>query len=84
MNPDPWKGTALRNAQEHPGEEWPINMGHRHAVRTLDTTFYADEVTYDPLTGYPSWHVTCPGYKLRCKRLENAVIYEYEVEMGHG
>jgi hypothetical protein len=76
---DPWKGTALRNAQEHPGEEWPPNDGHRFCVRTLDTTYYADAVSYDPLTGYPIWSVSHPGYCLKCQRLENAVIYEYEI-----
>jgi len=75
---DPWKGTALRNAQEHPGEEWPPNMGHKFAVKTMDTCYYADEVKLDEMTGYPAWVVQAPGYKLHCTRVENAVIYEYE------
>jgi len=77
---DPWSGTALRNEFEHPGEEWPPNDGHRFCVRTMETIFYADEVSLDPLTGYPSWKVQRPGYTLKCARIENAVIYEYELE----
>ena len=79
---DPWKNTALRNAQEHPGEEWPPNLGHKYAVRTMDTCFYADEVRLNEMTHYPEWKVNCPGYRLSCKRIENAVIYEYDVDKG--
>ena len=70
----------LRSAYEaFWGREWPPNMGHKYAVRTLDTTFYADRVEVNPLTGYPEWWVSCPGYNLHCIRGEVHVTYEYEV-----
>ena len=79
MTGDPWKNTALRNSYDHPGMEWPPNDGHKHSLRTMDREYYADEIEIDKMTGYPIWHLTCPGYKLHGRRLENAVIYEYEI-----
>lgn len=75
---DPWKGSALRAACEHPGGEWPPNKGHRFCVRTMDTSYYADEVRQNEMTGDPEWVYRGEGYTLVCKRIENAVIYDYQ------
>jgi hypothetical protein len=62
------------------GEEWPPNMGHRYAIKTLDTNYYADEIKIIEMTGYPEWWVSGPGYRLHCTRIEGAVLYDYELE----
>ncbi len=79
MMSDPWKNTALRAACDHRENE-PVNAGHRYQVRTLDTSYYADDVRLEPMTGYPEWVFRDPEYTLVCKRIENAVIYDYEGE----
>ena len=78
---DPWKGTALRIAHSnpYPDFEWPPNAGHRYTVRTMDKDYYADEVTYDKLTGYPTWKVTRHGIEITNARLENALVTEYKI-----
>jgi hypothetical protein len=50
---DPWQGSALRKADQ----DEPVNAGHRFAVTTQNTSYYADEVVIDPMTGYPAWRV---------------------------
>jgi hypothetical protein len=71
----------LKSAYEaFQGREYPTNRNHRYCVLTMDTQFYADEVRLDPLTCYPEWLFTGPGYTLVCKRIENAVIYDYQGE----
>ena len=70
---DPWQGSALRKADQ----DEPVNAGHRFAVTTQNTNYYADEVRIDPMTGYPAWWVDCGDYQLMGTRYENAVVKDY-------
>lgn len=69
----------LRSAYEaFQGREYPVNHGHRFCVLTMDQQFYADEVRQNSMTGDPEWLYHGKGYDLVCKRIENAVIYDYQ------
>lgn len=71
----------LRSAYEaFQGREYPVNDGHRFCVKTLDTSYYADDVRCNPMTGDPEWVYRGNVHTLVCKRIDNAVIYDYKGE----